>query len=646
MIRSVVLKFLVTWIGVFISLDSFARVQVTATVDRNSVQEGDFILYSIRVTAKNQTVQVGDPRLPDLEGFDLVSKNESMESRHEFVNGEIQALVTQSYNYTLVAPKRGQFKLAPAEVIVDGKTFSTLPITITVAAGGGPRPRPQRPQQDPMADPMDDVDDQFTQLLRRQILGMQRRGDPRGEQPARPLNEKEAFLLDVAVDKKEAFVGEQVTVTYYLYTRHLVRDIDPLKYPTLKGFWKEDIEIPTRLNYEEVVVNGVPYRRALLASYAVFPLKPGVISIDSYKAKCTVVMSNSALGLFGMGNVYQFTKASPEFRLQVKALPTAGLPKSFSGAVGEFDVSASVPGGQKFQVGQPFSYKIRIEGRGNAKTIEPPAVEYPSSVEIFDTKSDSKFFKDGRSFKEFEVLVIPRANGPLKLPAVAIGVFDPKSQRYVEKTTQPIEVMIAGGAPGEVISGRKMELPETKRERKLVLPPPVISLGWDLPFSKQTRFQFWILLILFILAGFVGLDLLNARRAGSSSTMMRTLDAKVKKLRLLSSQGEYRKLGAQGLNLISMVLGVAGGQEGLSPQQITLAIEGLPPSVREVVSTRLSSIAQKLETLGFAPEAMIGELSKKEVQSKLLDELAGTCAELIRAVELEEKAVTSKTASV
>ena len=37
-------------------------------------------------------------------------------------------------------------------------------------------------------------------------------------------------------------MGEQVTANFYLVTRGQVRDIDTLRYPDLKGFWKEDLE--------------------------------------------------------------------------------------------------------------------------------------------------------------------------------------------------------------------------------------------------------------------------------------------------------------------------------------------------------------------------------------------------------------------
>src|SRR5690606_28780167 len=145
-----------------------------------------------------------------------------------------------------------------------------------------------------------------------------------------------------------------------------------------------------------------------LVAYALFPIKAGKATIDSYTAKCTVVTG----GNFGFGRPYQFTKASRPLSLNVLDIPVENRPQDFTGAVGDFKVSGeldrtSVP------AHQPVTWKIRFFGRGNAKLIDLPAFELPPSVELYDQKSDSKFSKDGTSFKEFEVLLIPREEGQI-----------------------------------------------------------------------------------------------------------------------------------------------------------------------------------------------------------------------------------------
>src|SRR5690606_33644425 len=136
-------------------------------------------------------------------------------------------------------------------------------------------------------------------------------------------------------------------------------NFEPIQYPALRGFWKEDIEIATRLNFTNVVINGMPYRKALLVSYALFPIKPGTATIDSYKMRATAIMS-SAFGVFG--KPYTFTKVNPPVKVQVLPVPTQNQPSDYSGAVGSFDIKASVDR-TTVAANEPFSLKIRFQGR-------------------------------------------------------------------------------------------------------------------------------------------------------------------------------------------------------------------------------------------------------------------------------------------
>ena len=64
----------------------------------------------------------------------------------------------------------------------------------------------------------DDEEDLFSQLLRR--------GGPPPSAGSRtlPINPQEAFFIQVDTDKEEAYVGEQITVSFYIYTRGGIRD--------------------------------------------------------------------------------------------------------------------------------------------------------------------------------------------------------------------------------------------------------------------------------------------------------------------------------------------------------------------------------------------------------------------------------------
>lgn len=416
------------------SQDEDRQGKVYATVSDNEVSVGQTLAYNI-IIENMEGGSSGNPRLPDIKGFRLLNTQTGTEARSEFVNGKFTLVKKQIYTYFLAPEAPGTYTLGAAEVVVGGQTYRTQSISIKVLGGNAPQRAQSRDQvvdEQDSYDPFEEADKIFDQLLKRSL--------PQAQQDLK-INPDEAFFVRVEVDKNQAYVGEQVTATWYLYTRNNLTNFEPVKYPDLKGFWKEDIEIATRLNFENVVINGIPYRKALLVSYALFPLKAGTATIDSYKLKATAMIVNP-MGVFG--RPYTFTKTNPPVKINVLPIPTENQPADFSNAVGSFNMTAQVDR-TNVAVNEPFTFKLRFDGRGNAKQIELPALNLSDKFEQYDTKEESKFYKDGTSFKQFEILLIPRVTGALEIPALSASFFNPQSKKFERKSTQPIKLNVTQG---------------------------------------------------------------------------------------------------------------------------------------------------------------------------------------------------------
>ena len=340
------------------SLCAFGNTIVQSTVDRNEVPMGETITLRVQVRTEG-VVDTQEPRVPQLNGFDLLNTwtSSSTSSRLVQTGGGMtfETIVEKTFNYMLAPKRKGVLTIGAFEVTVDGKVFSTKAISIRVI-GSGQNLADQKPNEN------DEAHDRFSQLLQ------ERKEQGKGYR-SMPRNTKEAFFIQVAIDKKEAYEGEQVLAKWYIYARGQLEHIDRLKFPTLKGFWKEDIEAAPTLNFRQEVINGVVYRKALLASHALFPIKSGQAVIDEYKVKAIVRLATGNFGLFTFGRPYSYTKSSERVKVKIKPLPAEGRPGDFSGAVGNFQMQASIEG-DSFPVNQPFSLKVRFEGKGNAKLIE------------------------------------------------------------------------------------------------------------------------------------------------------------------------------------------------------------------------------------------------------------------------------------
>lgn len=595
-------------VAIFFGVFSFADVAVEATVDvpDGKIGVGESFTYSVTVRSSSSQ-SLGSPRLPDLEGFEILGQNDQVQTRSFLSGGTFQIEQTYIFNFNLAPKQTGALTIGVAEMVVGGQTYKTKPIKLQVTEGVQRRTPPQPQAADPFAgDPFlgGDPDDLFNQLLRRR--GVQAPGGSR----TLPTNPDEAFFIQVDVDKTQVYEGEQVTATYYLMTPHQVRDIDTLKYPSLKGFWKEDIEIATRLNFQREIVNGIPYNKALLASYALFPIKAGDAVVDPYKAKCTIL---TQMNMLGMGTPYQFTKASQPVKVKVKPLPKDSQPKDFSGAVGQFQISAKIEGSTNVPVNQPFTLKVRIEGRGNAKVIELPPLELPPDLELYDTKSDSKFFKDGTSYKEFQLLLIPRRTGSFTLPSLTVSSFDPSREQYVQSQTSPITINVGAGRASEQFSQQPLKS-QPSREKRKDLPPVATELesgSWDVRLT--VAFWLTVFAVLFVVLGWrakVELGLGTKEKTQAQKAQLR-----LKQVYKHLSAGDYRKVGAEGLNAITLWL-ASVSQDGAADENFESLLQKISPSVRAKIEKDLRQHVTYFESLAFAPESSVEPL-KAEARSRL-----------------------------
>lgn len=592
-------------------------VQVTSSVDRNEMGVGDTFTYSIEVSS-DDSVNATEPKLPPLNGFELINTWQGVESRSSFTNGTFEVVQSRTFNYMLAVNKAGTFTLGPATVIVDGKSYATQAIRIKVLEGRAAPPQAQNPPDEEL----EDMDDIFNQLLRRRFGN-----NPRGT----PVNPEDAFFIQVEVDKEKAYVGEQVTASWYLYSRGQIHDIDTLKYPSLTGFWKEEIELATRLNFQQAILNGIVYQKALLASYALFPIKAGAVKVDPYRAKCTVTVPAA----FGFSRPYQFTKASRELIVQTSDVPTDQRPANFTGAVGRFQARASLAQ-TTVVANQPLSLKVKFEGRGNAKLIDLPRINLPSGIEIYDTKSESKFFKEGTSYKEFELVLVPRQAGQITLPPFEISAFDPATAKFYVVATEAIVLNVLPGSGPQPVTGAaptaKSEVEtEAKGPALPALSQEMESSHWSLPLPKSWLWAVIYGLVLAVLAWRLMSEGDFFRRR---KDLKRLLSARMNRIHGLIQRGAWREVGAQGTNLIYFMMGEISGSRGASLEFSKLMAEA-PPSVRHELAEPVQQLLQKLELLSFAPEKLVGAAKDKPQLKELVHQMD---AVLRRALNLVEEA--------
>lgn len=624
------------------------QVQVNGLVESNDVGVGQQFLYSVEVSS-GEAVNSEDPTVPVLDGMKALNMSTSSSTSTKMVQGQngwqFDSVRKVIYTFNMVATKKGNLTIPPFTVAVDGKNYQTKPVQLHVSdhpsqANRRGRPGIQQglpPGMPNIDDLLDDPDELYNQLLQRRFGQQGGQAHTPGGQAMPdiepPKNPNELLSIQTVVDKRQVYEGEQITVSWYLLVRGNLISLDRTKFPDLKGFWKEIIEEVPALQFQQEVINGQVYRRALLASHALFPIKDGTAMIDEFQIKGQVQVPTSSFGLGG-GPAYTFTRSSERIPIKVLPLPKEGRPQDFTGAVGQFNVQAILEN-NILPVNQPFSLKIRFEGSGNAKLIEMPAIQWPASLEVYDTKQESKFFKNGQSYKQFDITLIPRQVGEITTPPISVSLFDPQKKTYYTRTIEPIQLKVQQGSDTPSIDSQRVGSAKKVEPAKPQMPAPVGVMEAELLSPAQIH---WALGAFYLFVfGFLGnMTYQQLLRKNLKKDLAKVIKNRVKMAEAAAHKSDHRKAAVIMVNLMGEVLGEISGQGG-SDREIAKMLELSPPSVRRNLGADIAKLADTLQTLSFAPEEFLGKLKGTDSLMSLISETRKTLEKAIAEAAAEQE---------
>lgn len=252
--------------------------------------------------------------------------------------------------------------------------------------------------------------------------------------------EKPKDIFYIAIPSKtKVYVGEGLDVSYYSYSRIRGVQNETTDYPKLPHFIKRFHEV--KAPPEIVEYNGEAYSRLLLYQARLYPQKVGKAVLDSLRA---VARYQDVVG-FGQLTIREKNVYSPPVDIEVVALPTANMPKDFTGLVGEHDFKFSL-NKEKFLTNEVIEAKLIVQGPGALENYEGPKIFQDNKLEDFDVKSDLQEVNQSIARKVFDYTYLTRNSGQIAGHKITFSYFDPHSSSYKTKTIDIPAISISGVA--------------------------------------------------------------------------------------------------------------------------------------------------------------------------------------------------------
>ena len=387
-----------------------ADISVSLKLDRSEAELTDSIQMIVSISGTRSSDS--EPLFHGLENFKVSPGGTS--SRIEIINGKISSGI--DYTYFLQAEKTGTFRIGPADVIFEGKTFSSNTEILKVVKSSN-------------------------------VSGA---GAP-------------ALFLDASLSSPQVYVQEQAIYTLKLYRRARVSDIS-LSLPQTEHISFTQLGKPHEYQSAH---DGQNYQ-VIEVRYALVLTREGDYTIQPAKMNMTVFQPerkssrsrfndpffDNSLSFFSTGRPIEV--AGQTLELKVLPLPAEGKPADFSGLVGSFEIESNLDPAT-IKAGESATLTVTLSGRGNVNRI--PDLEMPQMEEtklyadepVLDVTTDSEGLSGSKTMKW---ALVPEKAGRYQIPLLTVSYFDTLSRQYRQIKTAPHALSVL---PGEAQSVQTAE---------------------------------------------------------------------------------------------------------------------------------------------------------------------------------------------
>ncbi|MCH7993037.1 MAG: BatD family protein [Planctomycetes bacterium] len=361
------------------------------------------------IVAKLVCTNLNDPEtpqtvMPDGLKLSLLSATPSVFNQSSWVNGRTSRTVTHTYELQIIADQPGRFLVGPVSVKSGGKIYKTKPVTIVV---------------------------------RKPAVDTGSRGD-------------RFIFAEIEVEPRSLYVTEPFVATLTIGIRNVVIRGQQIDLDLLK------------------IIDARQSQLSVFASHRFTPTSTRLADSKGQTHNYTIYRSTARLraekvGTKTIGPIFLKAGYPTEVRrsffnnrvtrsrretaradavgIEVKGPPLANRPPSFQGALGRYTLRVTAKP-NRVEQGQPVTLTIAIRGKPLEGVAGPNLAQHPELTSRFEFSRNELLGDLEGMTKTFRLALFPKQQGEQTIPPIRWSYFDPKSEVFVTRTSNPIPLTV------------------------------------------------------------------------------------------------------------------------------------------------------------------------------------------------------------
>ena len=367
--------------------------KVSSTISARTIGEGQQAVLSYQINGSLSAVEEF-PETIQVPGLTIEfnGRTQRMTLRNGLTMTEI------GFRYTVTANAQGEYVIPPQSFKVDGALMEGDAVTLTVGAASAP------------------VEDNLTPTVQ------------------------------LKVGKTEFWKGEVVPVQVAILVHPAVQPLSQF-FPQVKTPNFAVNRFDRSAGLETRQVNGEIWRAWQMES-VMSALQSGaqVFGPAEFKAELLTPDVSGFGDPMGrqQGNRSTRFLTSNTVPVNVKELPLEGKPDNFTGAVGDFEISAEASP-VVLNAGDPIAVEMVISGVGNFDALTPPVMEPTEGWRLYEPRvsQENRGWGTEPGRKSFTQILIPEKKHTT-VPSFVLSYFNPDTGAYVTRKSQPVALTVKG----------------------------------------------------------------------------------------------------------------------------------------------------------------------------------------------------------